>query len=342
MNKNNGEEKNKLITRITIVTIPVVFLIVAYFILFMDQEKTGPQQFATDTIQSQSMTAFFEPEAEDKKTSSKTKVYEQEEQNKTEQENLMKTSSLEDVFAEVEKPKASTEPAVSNEVSDNWGIPDKKPSPNPVIPQQTANKQKNRSANRPSQIGNNPSVPHTTIEKIRQPTVEQVPVEKEEEGRKFYSAEKTTVGGKTSRSVNTEIPCVVEEKHVIRNGQTIRLRIVKDFEIDGIRIPKNTMVSGLASFSNERVNIHISALKLSDRIVTSEFTVYDYDGVTGIYIPGGINQDLAKNGAGQGVSLSTNIPIVGGTISTGGQRKLQDPTVTIPAGYKVYMLRQAF
>lgn len=97
------------------------------------------------------------------------------------------------------------------------------------------------------------------------------------------------------------------------------------------------MISGIATFANERVDVLVQSIKVFDEIIPCKLHIYDYDGVEGIYIPSGVNQEIAKNGVGQGISISARLPVVGSISTSSGQKKLQDPTVTVPAGYKIYL-----
>lgn len=136
------------------------------------------------------------------------------------------------------------------------------------------------------------------------------------------------------------INAVVHGDYTVKTGQTIKIRLVEDGIIDGFTIPKNTIVSGVININNERVIVVISSVKVGSEIKYFRIALYDTDGVEGIYIPGGVNQQIAQGATQNGVSISTRIPVVGGTVSTGTSQKVQDPTVTIPTGYKVYLKKQ--
>ena len=151
----------------------------------------------------------------------------------------------------------------------------------------------------------------------------------------FTSVSKTGSGNSLNGTINA---VVQNQKREVKSGSTVKIRIKMPLTVNGITIPANTILSGIAKLSNERVKITISKILYAGKIYSCNFSVYDIDGIEGIYIPGGLNQEIAKDQANQEVSRTTvNVPLVGSVSTNLGRKKIQDPSVTIPNGYKILL-----
>lgn len=144
------------------------------------------------------------------------------------------------------------------------------------------------------------------------------------------------------------IEAVIPETQSLVSGATIKLRLLKDIYVGYFKIPKDALVYGTASLSNERLKIAINSLRYQDNILPVSLTVYDMDGMAGIYIPGSINRDVSKESAGDAISTMGLNPVdesVGSQAAVAGieaaktlaSRKIRLIRVTIKSGYKVLL-----
>ncbi len=97
--------------------------------------------------------------------------------------------------------------------------------------------------------------------------------------------------------VSSTIEAVVHSTQTLVNGSIIQMRVATDLFINGILIPKGTKVNGKVSLNDERLEINISSLRYGKLIFPVELEVFDMDGIAGIYIPGAISRDVAKESA---------------------------------------------
>lgn len=97
--------------------------------------------------------------------------------------------------------------------------------------------------------------------------------------------------------VQNAVEAVIHENQTVVNGSTIKLRLTNDIFINGIKIPKDNFLFGVASLKGERLSITISSLRYKNSLFPVDLSVYDMDGLLGIYIPGAINRDVAKASA---------------------------------------------
>lgn len=166
-----------------------------------------------------------------------------------------------------------------------------------------------------------------------------------DEHNNFYSLEDEL--GDVSNKENT-ISAIIPETQTIVAGSTIKLLLTDDVLIKGTTIPKNTFIYGTVSLNNERLKISINSIRYLDNILPVALEVFDLDGLAGIYIPGSINRDVAKQSADQGMSnigLTTlDASIAAQATSAGIQaaktlisKKIKLVKVTVKAGYQVLL-----
>jgi conjugative transposon TraM protein len=132
------------------------------------------------------------------------------------------------------------------------------------------------------------------------------------------------------------------------SGATVKLQLLDDIFVGGIKISKNEFVYGLASLSNERLKIVINSLRFGQNILPVSLAVYDMDGMEGIYIPGSINRDVSKQSADDAIStigLSPADQSVGAQATVAGiqaakslaGKKIKLIRVTVKPGYRVLL-----
>ena len=97
----------------------------------------------------------------------------------------------------------------------------------------------------------------------------------------------------------------------IKTGAIVKFRIIDEFTIDGVHIPKNTFLYGQLSFSSSRAMIKIENIQYKNMIIPFNASIYDQDGFEGLYTPDNII-DEAKRDVANDVISSTNLNISGG------------------------------
>ena len=150
-------------------------------------------------------------------------------------------------------------------------------------------------------------------------------------------------GSAQNRVVGTEqvITAVVHNgNREIKNGSTVRMRIAEKCTINGIDIAGGTMITGMAKFGSERVEITVTTIKTGDNIVRGEMVIYDNDGIKGIYVPGGTASDIVEDGAqdmiGEGGS-KIKIPWVGSFSTKAAKKMVGSRAILIGDGYKIFI-----
>ncbi len=144
------------------------------------------------------------------------------------------------------------------------------------------------------------------------------------------------------------IQAVIHETQTIVDGSTVKLRLLNDVFINSIHIPKDNFLFGVASLNGERLTIKINSIRFNNALFPIELSVYDMDGLDGIYIPGAITRDVAKQSADrsmQTIGLNSLDASWGAQAASAGieaaktllSRKVKLIKVTVKAGYKVLL-----
>ena len=106
------------------------------------------------------------------------------------------------------------------------------------------------------------------------------------------------------------IAACVQGDQTITDGQTVKLRLLEPMRVSGRSVPRNATLVGAARLQGERLEIGITSLEHQGNIVPVELEVYACDGQAGIFIPGSMEIDAAKEiGANMGSSLGSSINI---------------------------------
>ncbi|WP_423147791.1 conjugative transposon protein TraM [Rubrolithibacter danxiaensis] len=161
----------------------------------------------------------------------------------------------------------------------------------------------------------------------------------------FFSFDDFNVSANEPNAIQT----VIHETQTLVAGSTVKLRLLQDIYINGTRIPKNNFLFGIASLNGERLNLKINSIRYKNSLFPIELSVYDLDGLEGIYIPGAITRDAAKQSADravQGLGITTLDPSLGAQAASAGinaarslfSKKVKQVKVTVKAGYRILLL----
>lgn len=151
-----------------------------------------------------------------------------------------------------------------------------------------------------------------------------------------------------SASVDNTIKAVVHQEQTLVTGSTIKLRLTADIYVAGTLIPKDNFVFGTVSVNGERLLVDIASIRLNSSLFPVKLSVYDLDGQAGIYIPGSISRNVAKQSVSQdiqGLSLGSVDPSIGAQAASAGiqaaktllGKKARLVQVSVKAGYQILL-----
>lgn len=163
-----------------------------------------------------------------------------------------------------------------------------------------------------------------------------------------------TMGGETGVSEKNTIAAVIHDDQTVVDGQTTRLRLTEPLMAGTMLIPENTIITGVAKIQGERLDILISSIEYQGTIIPVEMVTFDSDGQKGIYIPGSLEMNAAKEiVANMGNSVGTSFTMTQSTgaqltsdlskgaiqgVSAYMQKKIRQIKVTLKSGYRVMLM----
>lgn len=152
-------------------------------------------------------------------------------------------------------------------------------------------------------------------------------------GGSYSSNNKST--GKTTGIIQAVIH---NGNKTVKSGSTVRLRTTEACSINGVEIPTNTVISGIAQLSGERAKITVTSIKYNGELLPCKFSIYDNDGIEGLFVPGGVNQEIKESTANSAVNEGAthfSVPVIGSVSTNAFKKKMQDPSVLIYDNHKV-------
>lgn len=148
--------------------------------------------------------------------------------------------------------------------------------------------------------------------------------------------------------IGNSIEAVIHETQQLVAGSTVKMRLLNDVEINGMPIPKNQFIYGVCAINGERLTIEIGSIRKGNFILPVSMSAYDLDGLEGIYIPGAITRDAAKQASDdaiQNIQMMSLDPSLAAQAATAGieatkgllSKKAKLVKVTVKAGYKILL-----
>lgn len=144
------------------------------------------------------------------------------------------------------------------------------------------------------------------------------------------------------------IRAVVHGSQILVNGSTVKLRLTQKVSIGGQPLAKDQFVNGVARLQGDRLQVSINSILVGQSVFPVDLELYDMDGLEGIYIPGSIDRDVAKNAMDrtiQGLDLRSLDLSLGAQVVSSGvdaaknllSQKAKLVRVTVRDGYQVVL-----
>lgn len=123
------------------------------------------------------------------------------------------------------------------------------------------------------------------------------------------------------------IKAIIDEDIKAVDGSRVRLRLLDDIEIDGKVVEKGTyLYATMSGFGSQRVKGSIKSLLVDDELIKVNISLYDTDGLEGLYVPSSsfreTTQDVASNALGS--TMSFNNGSTGNTFTQWGMQAIQN------------------
>lgn len=152
----------------------------------------------------------------------------------------------------------------------------------------------------------------------------------------------------SQKAGRNSVRAVIHETQTLINGATVKLRLVDAIRINGVLIPKETFIHGIASLSGERLHITVSSIRYGSQLFPVQLTVYDMDGLDGVRVPGAISKQVVQQSTDRGLqglgfnTVSSSMGIQAASLGVEAaksflSRKVKQVRVTVKAGYEVLL-----
>lgn len=107
------------------------------------------------------------------------------------------------------------------------------------------------------------------------------------------------------------IKVIIDEESKVTENSRLRLRLLDDIEITGRVIPKGTyLYATVSGVSSQRLKGKIESILFRDELIKINLSVYDTDGMEGIYVPENAvrqtAQDVASGAFSSNMNMSTS------------------------------------
>lgn len=123
------------------------------------------------------------------------------------------------------------------------------------------------------------------------------------------------------------IKAIIDENIKAVDGSRVRLRLLDDVEINGLTLSKGSyMYATMSGFGQQRVKGNVKSLMVDDELVKVNLTLYDTDGLEGLYVPQSSFRETGKDIASGAMSsqMSLNNGSYGNTFQQWGMQAIQN------------------
>lgn len=147
--------------------------------------------------------------------------------------------------------------------------------------------------------------------------------------------------------VKRPFKCMFVRDQKITSGQRVTLRLLEDYNQDGMRIPANTHLAAICKIG-DRLELQVRSLEMNGRIIPLALDAYDTDGLQGIYCPetsASKNSRTATNDAistagttfgGLVGDIASTVIRTGATIAKSASGAV---SVSVVSGYEFYLVK---
>ena len=104
------------------------------------------------------------------------------------------------------------------------------------------------------------------------------------------------------------IKAIIDENVKAVDGSRVRLRLLDDIEINEVVVPKGTYIYALMSgFGSQRVKGSVKSILIHDELIKVNLSIYDTDGLEGLYVPSSSFRETSKDVASGAMSNTSSL-----------------------------------
>ena len=104
------------------------------------------------------------------------------------------------------------------------------------------------------------------------------------------------------------IKAIIDENIKAVDGSRVRLRLLDDIEINEVVVPKGTYIyATMSGFGSQRVKGNVKSILIHDELIKVNLSLYDTDGLEGLYVPGSSFRETTKDVASGAMSNTSSL-----------------------------------
>ena len=123
------------------------------------------------------------------------------------------------------------------------------------------------------------------------------------------------------------IKAIIDEDIKAVDGSRVRLRLLDDIEIGSVVMPKGSYIYAIMSgFGSQRVKGSVKSLLYKDELIKVSLSIYDTDGLEGLYVPSSSVRETSKEVASSAMSgnISMNQGSYDNSLAQWGMQAIQN------------------
>ena len=104
------------------------------------------------------------------------------------------------------------------------------------------------------------------------------------------------------------IKAIIDENVKAVDGSRVRLRLLDDIEINETVVPKGTYIyAQMSGFGSQRVKGSVKSILIHDELIKVNLSIYDTDGLEGLYVPSSGFRETSKDVASGAMSNTSSL-----------------------------------
>lgn len=144
------------------------------------------------------------------------------------------------------------------------------------------------------------------------------------------------------------INTVILSTQSITENSIIKLQLLDEIFLSGLRIPRGSFLYGRCAIGAERVSIKVNSVFYQNSLYPVNLIAFDMDGLEGLYVPGTATNDAVKQGSSQAIQdlqIMSLDPSIGAQAANAGiqtarslmSKRTRTVRVVVRSGYRVLL-----